>query len=62
MKPKLRFDAPIIEYKGITKPLVEWARELKMPYNALHCRIFRLDWSVASAFNTPIKKKGRRRE
>lgn len=44
-----------ITYKGETKNLTEWARELNIDVRVLHGRIFRRNWSIDKAFTTPTK-------
>ncbi len=43
-----------ITYKGETKTLGEWAHELKLNYDLVYFRIKKLNWSVESAFETPV--------
>lgn len=44
-----------LEYKGKTKRIKEWSRELGIPYKLL---IYRLDagWTVEEALNKPRRK------
>lgn len=56
-------DNHYIEYHGRTETMANWARELKMSYDALSTRLKR-GWSVERAFTTPViqrqkKKKGK---
>jgi len=46
----------LVAYDGRTQCLKDWARELKIPYKALHFRL-RLGWSVARAFATPVTEE-----
>lgn len=42
-----------VEYRGLTKPLADWARELGLQYHTLHRRLTKYGWSVERAFSTP---------
>lgn len=48
-----------LEYKGVTKTLLEWSRELKVNYNGLRQRYFRhKDWSKEEIlFGKQIKRR-----
>ena len=46
-------------YKGMTKPLIEWSRELNFKYSVLHNRIYILGWSIKKAFTTPVRSSKR---
>lgn len=41
----------IIEYKGQTKPLLEWCQSLQLDHENTYIRIFRLKWLPEKAFN-----------
>lgn len=43
----------IIEYKGVSKTLAQWAEELNLNAGALRRRL-QLGWSVKDAFETPV--------
>lgn len=45
-----------VEYKGETKYLVDWAKELGISYEVLRKRIYDRNWPVERAFTTPAKK------
>lgn len=47
----------LITYKGETKNLSQWAKELGMPGQTLFARIHLSNWSVEKAFETPVKKR-----
>ena len=44
------------EYKGVTKPLIDWCEELNLPYNTIRARYARLG-QVERVLTQPIKKK-----
>lgn len=46
----------MLEYRGETKTLMEWSRMLGLSYHTVKARINRQKWSIAKAFETPIKK------
>lgn len=46
----------IIEYKGVSKTLVEWSEEIGISYSILNDRITMLGWDTKKAFTTPVKK------
>lgn len=46
----------LLQYKGRTKTLTQWARFLKMEYCVLRFRIKR-GWTVERAFNRPIRRR-----
>lgn len=43
----------LVEYRGETKPLIEWCEELGLRYDPIHNRITK-GWDVEKAFNTPL--------
>ncbi len=43
-----------ITYKGETKTLLQWSRELNVWHGTLRHRICNLHWSVEQAFETPV--------
>lgn len=45
----------ILEYRGESKPLMEWVNELNLNYYAVLKRILYRGWSVDEAFETPIR-------
>jgi hypothetical protein len=49
----------LVEYKGETKTLKNWTRELGLEenYSTIYNRIHRLKWSIEKAFETPIRNK-----
>jgi len=50
--------AIIITYKGETKPLVTWCRELGLSRRLMRERIFRNKWPIEKAFETPTLPTG----
>lgn len=50
----------MIEYKGVTKPATEWAKEKEIPYKTLHHRMHVLGWDAERALNEP-SQQGRRK-
>ena len=44
-----------LTYRGVEKPLQEWAEILEIPAVTLHARIKRYGMSIEQAFNTPIR-------
>lgn len=49
----------LIEYNGETKSLIEWSKELNIPYNILNDRITALKWDAEKAFTKPIKNRNK---
>ena len=49
----------LIEYNGEKKSLIEWSKELNIPYNILNDRITALKWDTEKAFTKPIKSKNK---
>lgn len=47
----------VINYKGQSKPLAEWADELDIEYDVLYGRLYGLRWTIEKAFNTPLQKR-----
>lgn len=47
----------LVTYRGETKPLVVWAEELNLSYNAMHLRLTRYKMDVEKAFNKPLRRK-----
>jgi len=47
-----------IDYKGESKSIAEWARELNINWATLKNRIDN-GWSIEKAFNTPVRPCGR---
>jgi hypothetical protein len=45
------------EYFGKREPLIDVARRLGIPYNVLCFRLFRLGWTEAASFCTPVAKR-----
>jgi hypothetical protein len=46
----------VVEWRGETKPVAEWAEILGMEYQTLSCRL-RRGWSVERAMSHPVEKK-----
>lgn len=44
----------LITYKGETKTLLQWSRELNVWHGTLRHRLCNLHWSVEQAFETPV--------
>lgn len=51
-----------ITYKGVTKTLSEWARQLHMNVQTLQQRIFLYGWTVEEAIETKVLKNGKKRQ
>lgn len=47
-----------ITYKGKTKIMKDWAKELGFDYHVIQSRITKLGWSIEKAFETPANKLG----
>lgn len=47
----------VIEYKGESKCMAEWAEDFGIPYRILQDRLGKLGWSVEKAFTHPFKVK-----
>lgn len=47
----------LIEYKGRTQTMKQWAEEFGINYNTLWSRINKHDWNVTKAFTTPTRTK-----
>lgn len=45
----------MLEYKGKTQTIAQWAREFNISYCALKSRINKYGWSVEVALETPVK-------
>ena len=45
-----------ITYKGVTKPVGEWAEEIGMTPKNLYKRVFTRGWDIEKAFTQPLKK------
>ena len=41
-----------LEYKGVTKSMMDWCRELGLSYYKIRSRIYNYHWSVERAFET----------
>lgn len=48
-----------ITYKGETKPVGTWAKELGLPRNTLYMRVFKYGWSVSKAFRSSVSSPQR---
>jgi hypothetical protein len=48
----------LVTYKGETKPLMVWARQLDLKYSTLKARLFSYGWTVDKAFEAPVAKRG----
>ena len=49
----------IYEFNGESHNLKEWAHILKLPYDTLHYRVHKLNWTIDKALTTPIQKKNK---
>lgn len=47
----------LFSYKGVTKSLSEWAKELDMPINTLKNRLDSRNWTIEKAFTTLVQRK-----
>ena len=47
----------MINYQGQDKPLIEWAEALNMNRDTLFCRVYRYNWPIKKALNTPVRKR-----
>lgn len=47
----------VIEYNGESRTLAEWARILNAPYDCLHARLNKLNWSVEKTLTTKVRKQ-----
>ena len=52
----------LITYKGRTQNLKQWSRELNINYGTLLSRLDDSHWTIAKAFETPVKDKTIRRK
>jgi DNA-binding NtrC family response regulator len=48
-----------ITWKGEEHNIAVWARKLKISYQTLHSRIYKMGWDVDRAFSTPSAKTGK---
>lgn len=49
--------AKTIEYKGTTKTLGEWSVIMKISEKTLYDRIFKYNWQVKDAMETPVRAR-----
>ncbi len=49
----------LLTYKGVTKTMAQWGRELGFPSYLLGLRITRYGWSIEKAFETPLISRNR---
>lgn len=47
----------LLEFNGKAQNICAWAKELGISANTLYGRIYKMNWSIEKAFNTPAKKK-----
>lgn len=47
----------LVEYNGVTKPLIVWCEELGLIYDTMHDRIKKRGWSVEKAFETKSQRE-----
>ena len=45
-----------IKYKDKTQSIMDWCRELNLPYKLIYRRIVNRGWDIATAFETPTHK------
>lgn len=50
-----RYSEHLIEYKGQTKRLCDWAREYSLAPNTLHARLTKFGWNIEDSLTTPSK-------
>jgi hypothetical protein len=46
-----------IEFRGITRTVTEWARELGMHDTTLFMRLYKSKWTVERALTTPVRSE-----
>lgn len=51
----------VLEYKGESRSLAEWAETLNLPYDVVKQRINTMGWTVEKAFETPVGNNGGKR-
>lgn len=51
---RVKKDASLVTYKGVTKHLAEWSRILGIKRTTLGMRLTKYGWSVERSFSTPI--------
>jgi hypothetical protein len=44
-------------YNGVTKSIIDWASEYKVPYATLYNRLMRLKWSFEKAALSPVRRE-----
>jgi hypothetical protein len=44
----------MLSYRGITKSLPEWAEDASILRSTLYARLYRSNWSIEKALNTPV--------
>jgi hypothetical protein len=44
----------MLSYRGITKSLPEWAEDANILRSTLYARLYRSNWSIEKALNTPV--------
>lgn len=48
--------ARLITYEDRTQPLMDWSIELNISYYVLHARLYKMNWPIHKAFNTPVQR------
>lgn len=47
----------MVEYKGETKTLAEWAEIYSLPYKSVHLRYRKYKWDIERTLMTPMRKR-----
>lgn len=47
----------LITYRGVTRPLIEWAERLGISPSTLRARLVQYGWPVAKALETPVSRR-----
>lgn len=50
-----------IEFRGQTKVLKDWAKELGISYNTLYSRLHNSNWDIEKSFTKPVQDCGRKK-
>ena len=59
---RIQKNTRMVTYKGETKPLSVWAKEIGVDKGTLHNRIVRRGWSIERAMETPTQPQGRKKK
>jgi hypothetical protein len=52
-----RRNTDIIEYNGVSKPIMEWSEILNIPVATIRARLYSYKWSVDKALSTPVRQR-----